>query len=402
MLLMISMLLMGCAPGPRCPGLPGAVPVARAVAAPDADWSDLEAALTDRVEAACLPAMGVAIVDADGVQYAASYGWSDVAAGAAIDADSPFLLASVSKLVLGLSLAAAEGEGALDLDDPVQDHLGFALADPRQGAGVRLSHLATHSSGIVDNWDVLDRLYVDGDSPVTLGGFMSEHLAAGGRWYTPARSFAGWGPGEGVEYSNVGASLGALAVEGAVGQDYAAWSRDRFFVPLGMGHTGWFLADLPRDAAVARPTTRTGGGAWRVHPHYGFPTYPDGQLRSSAGDIGRLLSLVLAGGVWQGERVMTEAAVARLLSEPHPELRADVRSDGVARQRLVWFDLKQGGRTLTGHDGSELGATTRVFMDLDAGVGAVVLINTDTGQAEAAADAVLERLLRRGEAAAGR
>jgi CubicO group peptidase (beta-lactamase class C family) len=397
-MLLISMLLMGCASGPRCPGLPGAVPVERAFAAPDADWSGLESALRDQVEGACLPAMGVAIVDAEGVQYAASYGWSDVDAGTPIDADSPFLLASVSKMVLGLSLAQAEDEGALSLDDPVQDHLGFVLADPREGAEVRLSHLATHHSGIRDNWDVLDQLYVDGDSPVSLGEFMAEHLADGGRWYTPSRSFASWGPGEGSTYSNVGASLGALAVEGAVGQDYAVWSRDRFFTPLGMQHTGWFLADLPTDAAIARPTTRSGGGTWRVHEHYGFPTYPDGQLRSSAGDIGRLLSLAMAGGVWEGERVMSEAAVDRLLSEPHPELRGEVRADGVARQRVAWFDLKQGGRTLTGHDGSETGATTRVFMDLETGVGAVVLISTDTGQAEAAADKVLERLLARGEA----
>jgi len=396
-MLLMSMLLMGCASGPRCPGLPGAVPVERAFAAPGADWSGLEAALGEQVEDACLPAMGVAIVNADGVQYAASYGWSDVNAGTAIEAESPFLLASVSKLVLGLSLVQAEDEGALSLDDPVQDHLGFVLADPRQGEVIRLSHLATHHSGIRDNWAVLDKLYVDGDSPVALGAFMEQHLAEGGRWYTPDRSFASWAPGEGSTYSNVGASLGALAVQGAVGEDYAAWSRDRFFTPLGMEHTGWFLADLPADVAVARPTTRTGGGTWRVHEHYGFPTYPDGQLRSSAGDIGRLLSLALAGGVWEGERVMSQAAVERLLSEPHPELRAEVRSDGLVRQRVAWFDLKQEGRTLTGHDGSEKGSTTRVFMDLEAGVGAVVLISTDTGQAETAADAVLERLLGRGE-----
>lgn len=397
-MVLLTMLLMGCASGPRCPGLPGAVPIARSYATPGADWSALESALTDQVEDACLPAMGVAIVDAEGVQYAASYGWSDVDAGTAIDADAPFLLASVSKMVLGLSLVQAQDERELSLDDPVQEHLGFWLADPREGAEIRLSHLATHSSGIRDNWDVLDQLYVDGDSPVSLDAFMAGHLSTGGRWYTPNRSFAGWGPGEGSTYSNVGASLGALAVEVAVGQDYALWSRDRFFRPLGMDHTGWFLADLPTDAAVARPTTRTGGGTWRVHEHYGFPTYPDGQLRASAGDISKLLGLVLAGGVWEGERVMSEGAVARLLAEPHPELRGDVRQDGVARQRVVWFDVEQGGRTLTGHDGSELGATTRVFMDLETGVGAVVLINTDTGQAEAAADAVLERLLTRGAA----
>jgi CubicO group peptidase (beta-lactamase class C family) len=399
MRLLLATLLMGCGGGKAlCPGLPGAVPLARSVAAPDADWSGLEAALTAEVEDACLPAMGVAIVDADGVQYAASLGWSDVEAATPVDADAPFLLASVSKMVLGLALAQAEDEGALSLDDPVQDHLGFVLADPRQGAEVRLSHLATHSGGIRDNWGVLDSLYVDGDSPIALGDFMADHLSEGGRWYTPDRTFAAWAPGEDVTYTNVGASLAALAVEEAVGQDYAVWTGDRFFGPLGMQHTGWFLGDLPADVAVAHPTTRTGGGAWRVHAHYGFPTYPDGQLRSSAGDIGRLLSLVLADGMWAGERVMSEAAVARLLAEPHPELAAAVRADGVDRQRLVWFDLKQGGRTLTGHDGSELGATTRVFVDLDAEVGAVVLISTDTGQAEAAADAVLERLLSRGAA----
>jgi CubicO group peptidase (beta-lactamase class C family) len=385
----LLLLLGACAGALDCPSTAD-VPLDRGTTTDRLDAAAADAAVRRALEGTCVPALSVAVVDADGLRYAAGAGWADVDAGVAVTSDSPFLLASVSKMVLGLALVEAQADGALDLDDPVQDHLPFRLADPREGGPVRLSHLATHSSGILDDWDVLDEQYVDGDPTDSLEGFLAAHLSEGGRWYRPKRSFARWGPGEGVEYSNVGASLAALAVQGAVGQDYAEWTGDRILEPAGMDHSGWFLADLPDDAPVAAPTTVTAGGEWKVHDHYGWPTYPDGQLRAPAGDVAELLRLVLT----DGDGVLAPGAVDALLAEPHPELRAQNRADGVQAQRVSWFDIDWRGRRLTGHDGSEFGTTTSAFVDRETGVGVVILTNVGDGAGDGRAGDALARLER--------
>lgn len=370
--------LAACGP-PPCPGLPGPVPVDPGNRAEGVDWEAFDAAVIDHMEQACIPGLALALVDADGEQFSASYGWADIQTAEPLTVNTPFMVASASKMVVGLSLVLAQAEGHLDLWDPVDRHVDGRVVNPRIGTPappIRLAHLATHTSGVRDNWTVLDELYGPGDPAAPLGWFLEQYLQPGGRWYSGSRNFYRWAPGDAWMYSNVGAALAAHAVAGATGERFRDYTADRFFGPLGMEHTAWFLEDLEgQGIPAARPHTFTADGDWRVARHYGFPTWPDGQLRSTAGDMGRLLTLALAGGTVGGVEVLPGSAVEALDRRPLGDLSAWYLEDYMTEQRVFWFDMDLGQRHLTGHDGDDLGVSSEVFYDRDSRVGVVVLMN---------------------------
>ena len=63
---------------------------------------------------------------------------------------------------------------------------------------------------------------------------------------------------------------------------FPVYSDDAIFEPLGMANTGWHLADHD-PALVAMPYYPTTDG-FEPYGHYGYPDYPNGQLRASPAD----------------------------------------------------------------------------------------------------------------------
>ena len=60
-------------------------------------------------------------------------------------------------------------DGLFELDDPVNDYLTFDVMHPdHPETEITIRHLLTHTSSIKDNWDIMDPLYVNGDSPIAL------------------------------------------------------------------------------------------------------------------------------------------------------------------------------------------------------------------------------------------
>lgn len=406
---LVALALAGCGPGP-CPALPGPHPVDRGPATAGPDWDAFEAFVVDELAAACVPGLSLSLVDAQGTHYAAGFGWASLEDETPVTVDTPFMVASASKMVAGLALALAHDEGALRLSDPVARHVDFPVDNPRTGRRappIRLHHLATHSSGIRDNWAILDQTYRDGDPRVPLGRFLAGYLRPGGRWSARSRNWHRWAPGEAWMYSNVGAALAAHAVAQATGERYAALTHRRLFAPLGMDHSAWFLADLETmgpgggPLVPATPYTFDADGGWSPVAHYGFPTWPDGQLRSSAADMGRLLTVVLARGTVDGAAVLSPGAVRTLLSQPVSGLGAWYLDEIFLAQRVFWFDMALDGRRLTGHDGDDLGVSSEVFYDRQSRVGVALVMNLADGERDgdprAATAAIQHRLLAIGE-----
>jgi CubicO group peptidase (beta-lactamase class C family) len=381
------------------------VPIDHGEQAEGVDWEALDSFVVNQMQQACIPGVSVSLVDANGTRFVGAYGWADLEAERPLTVDTPCMMASASKMVVGLSLAVAATDGDLSLHDPVTRHVDFPLVNPRIGtdqAPIRLSHLATHSSGIADNWDVLDRLYRPGDPLSGLAYFLPEYLVRGGRWYSGSKNFHRWAPGDAWMYSNVGAALAAHAVEGATGTRFKRYSHRKFFGPLGMDHSEWFLEDLrERDIEPAVPYTFDRDDRWKAVEHYGFPTWPDGQLRSTARDMGMLLRLVLGNGVVDGTRVVSPEAVDLLLSRPQGDLSEWYLSEFMLQQRVFWFDLALGDRTLTGHDGDDIGVSSEVFYDRTSGVGVALVMNLADGERDgeprAATVAIQQRLFALGE-----
>ena len=305
------------------------------------DRPDVDAAVLAQMEADRVPGLAACTLVDGEIDWCQGYGWAHIGDEVPATEATPFLLASVSKTVIPVAALDA----GLDLDVPVV--AGFPVEHPDSDEAITPRMLGGHVSGIVDNWNVMDPLYVDGDSPIALDDFLEGYLVEGGEHYRDRN----WGdaPGETNEYSNIGASLLALAVQVEAEQDFAAYCDANVFEPLGMDDTSWFLATLGSEPAM--PYTWRGGD-YVEEGHYGFPDYPDGQLRSSALDMARFLAA-------HGED-------ERLREITFPRKDSD--------QGLIWYRWTLAGHEVWGHNGGEVGVSTEMGV-LDDGRGFVVVMN---------------------------
>lgn len=322
--------------------------------------------IAERMSKARVPGLSAALVSDGEVLAVGAWGLANVEEDRRADTGTLFNLASVSKTIVSISASLLVEDGALDLDAAVNDYLPFAVDHPRSSKAITTRMLLTHSSGISDNWDVLESLYVSGDSPIALGDFLEDYLVAGGQYYDPQLNYDA-GPGQAADYSNVASSLAAYVVESVSGTPFDAFCEARIFEPLGMDATGWHLSDID-TTQLAMPYGWERGG-WSPYGFYGYPDYPDGQLRTSAPQLARVLAMVSAGGVYDGERLLSEASVEALLTPQIPNLEET--------QGLIWYSWELGDDTVWGHNGGDDGVATEILFRRSDGAGVVLLMNGD-------------------------
>ena len=324
-----------------------------------------------------MPAVSFAVVDRDGTVLEGAAGVVSVDGGAPVTVRTPFMLASASKAVDALAVLMAEEDGLLDRHDPVDRHVAFEVRNQRlrNDLPITLNHLAAHASGIQDNWDrVLDDSYQPGDPEEALGPFLRSYLTPGGEHFHRRGNFHVWPAGREWMYSNVGAALAAHTVAEVRGERFAPHTERAIFEPLGMDDSHWFLKDFDDVDTVAVPHVVTADGIAAVE-HYGFPTWPDGQLRAPARDLAQVLRVAMGEGTVDGHRFVGPER-SRALRTPAIEGLDDwyIRPY-VAEQYFFWFGMELGDRWLVGHDGDDEGVTSEMFWDPEVGVGVVVVAN---------------------------
>jgi hypothetical protein len=121
----------------------------------------------------------------------------------------------------------------------------------------------------------------------------------------------------------------------------------------------------------------------------------DGNVAATAADLSRLAVLLLGGGVVDGRRVVSEAALQRMSStlapdgEPVLAVPGLVAASASSRYGLGVNVEEVAGHRVLSHGGGMVGYSTFLLVDLDAEVGIVVLTNAN-------GDAIESELLARG------
>lgn len=164
-----------------------------------------------------------AVVDGD-VVFEGGSGTADLTTGEAIDANTTFDIASVSKQFTAAAVFLLAGQGALSLDDEVHEYLPEL---PDYGAAVTLDDLVHHTSGLTDYTELLGEDFADTD--VTTTAQALDALA-------DADELA-FEPGTAFEYSNTNYFLLGQVVERVDGRTLADFLADEVFGPLGMAQT---------------------------------------------------------------------------------------------------------------------------------------------------------------------
>lgn len=170
--------------------------------------AELDATILAEMEDPVTPGLALAIAGPDGLRWSAGYGYADLESGRRATPDTPFMLASVSKSFIAAAMMSEVDAGRLDLQQPIDELLPFRVDNPRvKGETIRLWHLASHTSGIRDNYDFYDPSYAPGDPTIAMDDWIRSYLVRGGERYRRRKNFLRAEPGERYEYSNIGAAL---------------------------------------------------------------------------------------------------------------------------------------------------------------------------------------------------
>ncbi len=280
------------------------------------------------------------------------------------DADADFEVGSLSKAVTGLLYA-----DAVDRGEVAPDTLLGSLLPLGDGAaaGLTLASLSTHTSGLprlAPRSDVLRRtirLQTRGANPY---GETLDELVEQVRQVRLAAPRA--------RYSNLGFQLLGHGVAAAAGLSYADLLHQRLADVLGLPSL-----HVPARPGELRPTAlpgRSGRGrpreAWT-----GEALGPAGGIRSSIGDLGRLVAALLDG-----------TAPGRAALDPVRPFAGPAVRIGAG-----WLTVMAEGREITWHNGGTGGFCSWLGLDRPAGAG-VVLVSATAGSVDRHGMALLKGL----------
>jgi CubicO group peptidase (beta-lactamase class C family) len=195
-------------------------------------------------------------------------------------ADQPREAFSVTKSITSTLVGIAQDEGALGLDDPAADHI--AEWRGTDSAAVTLRNLVSNDSG--RHWD-----FATDYTQMALGARDKTGFAVGLGQDAP--------PGEVWAYNNSAIQTLSQVLGEATGEDPADYAESRLFGPIGMDRSS-----MSKDGAG---NTMTFMG-----------------LRTTCLDLARFGYLMLNGGRWDGDQVVSQDWVEAATGRSSTELNA--------------------------------------------------------------------------------
>ena len=300
---------------------------------PTLSQNEFETQLTALMQQGKLPGISISIVKSGDIVYENGFGKADEN-NTPVTENTPFYLASVSKTLLGATLAHAAAADKISLDEAITPLLGFDINYPNDdNFELTFRHLITHTSGIIDeeiafncsyylvaDHSSLSDLFSDealcpAEIDPQMGTFFSSYLTDSGELYKENNfsSYYDLAPGEAHLYSNFSAALAAYALEKKSGTPFPELSHQYVFTPLGMTNTRWSV-EPSEQVAASRYYVDDETNTPQPLPDYAAITYPDGAAISSSHDLAIFISAVMNQGQYQGKQLLSKAAVAQMIT----------------------------------------------------------------------------------------
>lgn len=165
------------------------------------------------------PGASVLVYKDNKIVFKKGYGLANLDNQELIHPSTNFRLASVTKQFTAMSILLLAQRGKLKLEDPL---IKYFSSFPVYGKEIKIKHLLTHSSGLMDYEDLMPA-----NQSIQLHDTNCLQLMykANGLYFEPGTQY---------RYSNTGYAILALIVEKITGQDFAVFLKENIFKPLKM------------------------------------------------------------------------------------------------------------------------------------------------------------------------
>jgi len=345
----LMLLLAGCASMPqrRGPLVPG-------------DFRYLEEYLDWRIGAemrkAKVAGLSIAIADDRRILWAKGYGRAD-AAGAPATPDTLYRVGSVSKVLTATEVMRRTERADIELDGALASQLpGFTVRSRFAGVErITVRSLLAHHSGL--------------PSDLMNGMWAAEPLSLAKLQGLLAQESLVTAPQSKYKYSNLDYSLLGRLIEVRSGETFAAAMRRDLLAPLGMARSTF------GPAAEAGSGLANGYRAGKQVPSIELRDLPAGSLISSASDLSRFMSFVLAQGrTVGGEQLLQPSTLQEMFTPQFQGLPLDFGHD-MGLGWKIWGVQVPGMGPIVWHNGEYPGYYGSMMLAPERKLGVVILAN---------------------------
>ncbi|MBX7243828.1 MAG: beta-lactamase family protein [Bacteroidia bacterium] len=328
---------------------------------------ELEEKLEKEFSGRDFPSISFCVVKNDKILHSGALGLADKTSNKLATDNTRYLTASVSKTITAVALMQLVEQNLISLDDDINPHLPFSVRNPNfPDTKITYRMLLSHTSSISDKFQETLTLDCYGtDCPMTLAEFFENVFLSSGEFYS-ANNFKNNQPGSNEDYSNLGSALVGYLVERITLTPFDVYCKNNIFTPLGMTKTEWRLANTPIEE-LAIPYSPDMPGS---NPHYTFPDYPNGGLRTNVLDLSRFLRAVILNGKLEGVQILSPASMTMMKTLQF----------GSPDQCLSFYYETINGERFLGHSGGEKGVTAYMFYYTNTNIGAIVFCNEEDAE----------------------
>jgi CubicO group peptidase (beta-lactamase class C family) len=321
--------------------------------------------LDERMAFLKVPAVSIAVIDRNAIEWAKAYGRKDSTTGVPPTPETVFQGGAFSQMIAAAAVLDLVESGIADLDSP----LGGALSDslppptsvmPDPGGTLTFRSLLTHSAGLSDQ---VFAGYAQDERVPTLGQVLRGSPPANSvpPWYPPVRPLAAR-----AQYSESGYVYVEEALTRLAGRDFPGLADDRIFGPLGLG------SSTLRQTLSGEMRARTASGHLREgQPVMGlWHAYPESAAKglwTTPSDFALFLCDLLASATGGPGRLLSPAGARLMLSAQVENYGFGFLAEGGGDD--VVFSLRAKTR----------GYACAMVLYPGKGQGAVIMTNSDNG-----------------------
>jgi CubicO group peptidase (beta-lactamase class C family) len=310
-----------------------------------------------------VPGISIAVIKDFRIQWAKGYGIADATTGAAVDAETLFQAASISKPVAAMAVLRAVQDGRFGLDDDVNTILKswkLPAGEFTRDRPVTPRTLLSHTSGLGDGFGfpgyapsaqrpTLVQI-LDGQKPSNVGPVRLER--------PPLTAF---------KYSGGGVTIMQLALMDALGKPFPELMQEYVLGPIGMTRSAYEQPLSPeRDRNAARAHDGTGkamDAKWHV-----YPELEAAGLWTTPTDLARFAIEVQQSTQGRSNRVLSRSLAQEMVTPV-----------GVGDYAIGLELQKRGGGWYFGHSGGNWGFACDLVAHKINGYGLAIMTNGDFG-----------------------
>ncbi len=317
--------------------------------------------------------LAVVAVKDNQIVYKHNFGYQDREQNIALNDQSIFRIASISKSFSAVTIMQLLEQKKLSLDDDFSKLVGFQVRNPRYPDKViTLRMVMSHTSSINDSqgYSKLDFI----------------NPTKNPDW---AKCYSDYGPGEKFLYCNLNYNMVGTVIERITGERFDMRIRNHILKPLGL-YGGYCVDSLDARRFSMLYEYDSATAAFRPSPDayaprreqiaqyqmgYSTPVFsPTGGMKIGAEDLCKYMMMHMNDGEYKNVRIMSRKS-AQLMRKQI----ADEEGYGLAIRETS--DLIP-GEVLKGHTGSAYGLYSAMFFDPKKKFGFIVITNGCAPQSE--------------------